>query len=185
MIKALNLTVRAAALAGALTLAAACTEQAIPTVFRDEANGLEVTYDKSAWETAGAAGETAFFCSGGDCAGLMCRAFNDFPGFEWPAAIDKASLQSVDAWLLNLEKSNGGQTAQTVEPTNAQTLGGRQTLVNIMSRALIDDGPSTVVYVFRRETQTGLLKCNGAAKSVSAARARMDALAAGTKFIAP
>jgi hypothetical protein len=176
---------RVIAASGVLALAAACTKQADPTVFRDEAKGMEVSYDKSVWETAEALGETAFFCAGSDCSGLLCRIYNDFPGFAWPAAIDRTSLQATDAWLLELEKSSGGKTAETVEPASVQNLGGRETLVNVMKRTLIDGEPSTIVYVFKNGTGTGLVKCDGAAKAVSAARARMDAFAAGTKFIAP
>jgi len=71
----------------------------------------------------------------------------------------------------------------TTEPTNVQTLGGRETLVNVMKRELIDNEPTTVAYFFREGDRVGLVKCDGRGKSVAAARAKMDSLAAGTRFI--
>ena len=171
-------------IAAVLCGAAVDVASAEQTLFRSDSSGVRIAYDNAEWEASELASYPYFACIAPDCFAATCLVVTSLsPDFaEWPATIDKASLDALDEIFLEYEKSGGHDNATIVQPTSAVTIGGREVLVNVIGAKRGETVYLSSKYMFRDAGDTRIVTCEGDEKSITASKGRIEALIGAIKF---
>ena len=171
-------------LAAALCVSAVNVATAGQSHYTSDGKGVEITYDDAQWQASALGVLPYFTCNAQDCYATTCLVIGSLdPDFaKWPESMDKASLDALDGIFLTYEKSNGHDEAEIVQSTSPLTIGGRETLVSIIRTKSAETGYLSSKCVFRDGGDTRIVTCEGDEKSMTAYRARVDALIGAVKF---
>lgn len=152
--------------------------------YRNDEIGVEIAYDDKEWDAKVLASYPYFVCIAADCVSASCLVITSLdPDFAaWPETMDKASLEALDEVFLEYEKTNGGSDSKILEPTSLVTLGGRDTLVNVVGAKFDSFGTLSPKYMFRDAGDTRIVTCEGDKDSVEASKARIETLIGAIKF---
>ena len=166
---------------GAISVSPAAAGQGL---YGGDGRGLEVAYDDAEWEATKLTSLPYFTCIAPDCDNASCMVIRSLsPDFAvWPETVDEASLAALDDIFLDYEKSGGHDEAEIVQPTGASTIGGRETLVSVIARKTADTRFLSSKYMLRDGGDTRMVTCEGDEKSITASKARIEALIGAIKF---
>ncbi len=153
------------------------------SIYRSVKSGVEITYDDAQWQASELI-YPYFTCIASDCGSASCLIVTSLdPDFaSWPETIDKAALDALDGIFLAYEKSGGHAEAEIVHPTSQLTIGGRETLLNVIGYKLAGHDFRSSKYMFRDAGDTRIVTCEGDEESITALQTRIESLLDGIKF---